>query len=62
MKSEFNHRFPGEVLASFKDQLLILSGERGREVVVWKFSRRTHKQVIMIAFFVFFCSLLQIGL
>lgn len=59
MNKELCDRFSEVLFASIKDHLLML----GAHSSGWpKFSRRTHKQVIMIAFFVNLCSMLQIDL
>lgn len=59
MNKEFSHRFSEEVLFASFNFCRVRARPCG---LVRKFSRRTHKQVIVIAFFVFLCSLLQIGL
>ena len=60
MNKEFSHRYSrgGAVLSAF-----FVGCARGRVVLCENFLvLRTHKQVIMIAVFVFLCSLLQIDL
>ena len=56
VNKEFSHR--GSAVCLFR----FLSAERTAGRLLRKFPRRINKQVIMIAFFVFLCSLSQIGL